>query len=89
MTVPKSSKENTAMPSSPAAMKKSGGASSRSGLASSASSRAAAPGQKKLPVITAEELDRRFDAGDELEGYWEPISEKVMNRLIERSRRVG
>ncbi len=89
MIMPKSSKENTAISSSPATMKKSGGASLRSGRAGSASSPAAAPGQKKLPIITAEEPDRRFDAGDELEGYWEPISKKAMTRKIERSRRAG
>ena len=65
---------------------KSGASRSRSAGASIASSPAARRAKGKVPLISAKEFDRRFDAGEDLLEHCTFISEAEMEKQVRLSR---
>ena len=63
----------------------SGRASSRSAKTAAVSSAAGGRGRKKPAIISAEELDRRFDAGEDVSAYFgPPMSPAQFQRYLKR-----
>jgi hypothetical protein len=74
------------MASSPTTKIKPGASRLRSVTGSIASSPAVRREKKKLPPISAEEFDRRIDAGEDMMDYCVVISEAEMEKHVRLSR---